>query len=150
MTDKIQPIEPQPQPPESFAQAPPKDTRSFDEMNTSSMIFEMQGTLGEVKQAVLALHNLVAQNGTRLEAVERSNGEIKIVLGQLTPKIDDVAGFIKHRGPSLVDKAELTIVKGQLSTEIATRPTRRQAIFDIAWVVGLISAAVALGSRFAK
>lgn len=139
-----------PQPPESFPQTPPKTTRSFDEMNTGTMIFEMQGTLGEVKQAVLALTSLVQQGGTRIDAVERSTSEIKVVLGQIAPKIDDVAGFIKHRGPSLVDKAELIGIKGQLSSEIEKRPTRRVAIFDIAWVVGLIGSAMALGARFLK
>jgi hypothetical protein len=44
-----------PETPESVAQTTPRVMRSYDEMNTSHMVFEMQGTLGEVKQAVLAL-----------------------------------------------------------------------------------------------
>jgi len=38
-------------------------------------------------------------------------------------------------------------IQSKLQTEIEKRPTRRQSVFDIAWVVGLIAASVTLGAR---
>lgn len=111
-----------PQPPDSFAQTTPQGiTRSFDEMNTGQMVFELQKTVGEIQET----------------------------LRSLAPKIDDVAGFIKHRAPDLASKVDMIQVKTDLEAAISLRPTRRQSIFDIVWVVSLITGAVTFGSKLA-
>ena len=38
-------------------------------------------------------------------------------------------------------------IQAKLQRQIDKRPTRRQAVFDIAWVVGLIATSVTLGAR---
>jgi hypothetical protein len=106
--------------PDEFAQSTPdKTVRSMGEINTANMVFELQKTVGEVQEA----------------------------LRLLSPKIDDIAGFIKHRAPDLASKADMIQMKSELQTSINLRPTRRQAIFDIAWLVGLITAAISFGGR---
>lgn len=143
-----------------IAQATPKkgDVRSYDEMNTGTMMFELQGTVGEIKQAISDLSRTVERGLTRIENVERVSGEIKDALRLLVPKLEDLAGFTRHRAPTLADKADLANLKTEamqgianlrsdFKAEIERRPTRRQAVFDIAWVVGLIAAAVTLGAR---
>jgi hypothetical protein len=51
--------EPRPPDPESMAQSVPRGTRSYDEMNTGTMVFELQGTVGKIEQAVVSLEKLV-------------------------------------------------------------------------------------------
>jgi hypothetical protein len=131
--------------PRSVADAVPKVVRSFDEMNTGAMVFELQGTVGELKQAIVSLQMTLEGLGRRIDGTERTSSDIKTVLTNLVPKIEDLAGFVKHGAPSLATKDDVA----DLQTEIEKRPTRRQAILDIAWVVGLIAAAVTLGSRVA-
>jgi len=122
VTDNTQGTEPQP--PVSFAQAPPPPDHLLQAMNTSNMIFEMQGTLGEVKQAVLALTNLVEQGRTRMDVVEQSSSDIKATLGRLEPllgRIDDRARKMEvDTLPKLAtDMAELKGRVSQLPTTIA-------------------------------
>ena len=141
-----------PRPPDSteIAQATPKGgTRSYDEMNTGAMVFELQGTVGELKEAIAALTRTVERGLGRVENVERSTGEIKEALRLLVPKLEDLAGFTKHRAPSLADKADLATLKAELKADIEKRPTRRQSVLDVGLIVGIISAAVTLGSRMA-
>ncbi len=82
--------------------------------------------------------------------MKRSVSDIKDVLRSLAPKVDDLAGFAKHRVPYLADKADLEVVQSRLLLEIQKRPTRRQAVFDIAWIVGLITAANTFGAKFGR
>jgi hypothetical protein len=122
VTDNIEPTEPQP--PEDFAQTTPKFNPLLHAMNTSSMIFEMQGTLGEVKQAVLALTNLVEQGRTRMDVVEKSSSDIKAALGRLEPmlgRMDDRARKLEvDTLPKLAtDLGELKGRVSQLPTTIA-------------------------------
>lgn len=50
------PDELRPPTPTEIAQATPTGgLRSYDEMNTGQMVFELQGTVGEVKEAIAAL-----------------------------------------------------------------------------------------------
>jgi hypothetical protein len=138
------------QTPAAFAQAPPKGVvRSFDEMNTGQMVFELQKTVGEVGASIAALTRTVEIGFSRIEKIEHSTGEIKDSLRLLIPKIEDLVGFIKHRAPGLADKTSLVKMQAELKAEIILRPTRRQAILDIAWVVALITAAATFGSKFA-
>jgi orotate phosphoribosyltransferase-like protein len=135
----------EPKPPESMATSTPKDVRSYDEMNTHTMVFELQGTVGELKEAVTTLGKTLDKTSSRLETEERSISEIKDQLTKLNPKIDDIVGFIKHGVPNLATKADL----GDLKLEIEKRPTRRQAILDITLVVGLIAAVLTISTRVA-
>jgi hypothetical protein len=125
---------------------PPK-MRSFDDMNTGVMVFELQGTVGEIKAAIVALTSKIDQGFSRIESLERSSGELKESLRGLTPKIDDLVGFARHRAPELATKADLASLRSDLRADINLRPTRRQAVLDIAWVVGIIIAAVTFGAR---
>lgn len=131
--------------PKSVADVVPKVVRSFDEMNTGTMVFELQGTVGELKQAIVSLQMAIEGLGRRIDGSERTASDIKAALTGLVPKIEDLSGFVKHGAPNLATKDEIS----DLQTEIEKRPTRRQAILDIAWVVGLIAAAVTLGARIA-
>jgi hypothetical protein len=56
--------------------------------------------------------------------------------------------FAKYRAPELADKTDLLKMQAELKAGINARATRRQTIFDIFWVIGLITPAVMLGSRF--
>jgi hypothetical protein len=130
--------------PAEVVQVPPKGlVRSYDEMNTGSMVFELQGTVGELKEAVADLRRTMNRVLDKIQVADRSSQEVKDTLRILAPKIDDVAGFVKHRGPSLADKQDISALR----SEIDRRPTRRQAIVDIAWIVGLIATSVTFGSR---
>jgi len=85
-------VSPEPRPPDSFAAAPPGITRSLHEMNAANMIFEIQGTLGEVKQAVQTLTTLVQQGEARLNIAEADVREVKGIMQRLEPiltRLDD-------------------------------------------------------------
>jgi len=141
---------PEPRPPEQFAQTPPKGVlRSYDEMNTGQMVFELQGTVGELKSTVSQLAELMKANSLRLEAVERSSADLKEILRLMAPKLDDLAGFAKHRAPFIADKTDLTALKSALEAQINQRPTRRQSITDVALIVGLIGGLLAIGTHLA-
>jgi len=131
-----------PEPPSVFALTTPKSPRSYDELSQDDAMVEVRGLLGELRTA---FKDVTA----KVEAQERTSLEIKELLRLLVPKLEDVAGFAKHRAPILADKADLTKIAAELRVEIDKRPTRRQAILDMAWVFGLIVAAVTFGSRFA-
>jgi len=132
-------------PPAQFPQTAPKATRSYDDMNTGHMVFELQGTVGEMKEAITALDRAVERGAGRIEGVERSMSEIKESLRLLAPKVDDLVGFTRHRGPTLADKADLA----NLKLEIEKRPTRRQTVADIGWIVALIAGVTAIVLHFA-
>src|ERR1019366_68391 len=127
----------------------PVKVLSFDEMNTGQMVFELQGSVGEIRAAIAALTSKVDQGFNRIERTERTSGEIKEALHALAPKMDDLVGFTKHRAPYLASQADIAKLQSDLQADIKLRPTRRQAVLDIAWVVGIITAAVTLGARFA-
>lgn len=55
------------QPPSSLAQTPPRVQRSYDEMNTGAMVFELQGTVGEIKHAVATLEKTLDKGLAALE-----------------------------------------------------------------------------------
>jgi hypothetical protein len=137
-------------PPDSteIAQAIPKGaTRSYDEMNTGQMVFELQGTVHELKEAIASLSRNVEIGFSRIDRIEKASSDIRESLRLLVPKIDDFVGFAKHRAPSLADKADLVTLKADLKLEIEKRPTRRQMVTDIALIVGLVTAAVTFGAR---
>jgi len=50
---------PEPPKPESMAQSLPRGARSYDEMNTGAMVFELQGTVGKIEQAVASLEKMI-------------------------------------------------------------------------------------------
>ena len=66
--------------PDRIAEAVPKFTRSFDEMNTGSMVFELQGSVGELKESIASLTRLVEKGFNKIDIIERSNLEIKEAL----------------------------------------------------------------------
>jgi uncharacterized protein YhaN len=87
--------------------------------------------------------------------------EIKATLNRLAPLIDEFRGFIAATLPTLVTKVELTELRAELKAdmaelrtelllEIARRPTRRQSVFDMFAVVGLVGAVLAIATRFAQ
>jgi len=131
-----------PEPPSVFALTTPKSPRSYDEPSQEEAMTEVRRLLGDLKTA---FQDVTA----KVEAQEKTSSEIKDSLHKLVPKLEDFAGFAKHRAPTLADKADLTKVAAELRAEIEKRPTRRQAILDMAWVFGLIVAAVTFGSRLA-
>lgn len=148
--DELQHSGKEDRPPEQFPQTTPKGhLRSYDEMNTSQMVFELQGTVGELRSSMAQVINLLTANTARVEAAEKSSGEIKGMLHLLTPKLEDLAGFAKHRAPFLADKTDLATLKAGLETEIGKRPTRRQSVTDVALIVGLIAGLLAIGAHFA-
>ena len=54
--------------PDSVAQTTPRPVRSFDDMNTGHMVFELQGTVGEIKNAVKNLEKIVEKGFDRIES----------------------------------------------------------------------------------
>jgi hypothetical protein len=115
-----------------IAQTTPKGLiRSYDEMNTGQMVFELQGTVHELKASITTLRQTVERGFARIEGLERTSTEIREVLRALDPKLENLAGFATHRAPHLADKADLVAMQGQLRAEIEKRPTRRQAIADV-------------------
>lgn len=141
MTDNTQRTEPQP--PDSFAQAPPPPDHLLQAMNTSNMIFEMQGTLGEVKQAVLALTNLVEQGRTRMDVVEQSSSDIKAVLGRLEPML----GRMDDRGRKLeVDTLpKLATDMAEMKGRLSQMPSAIQLISFVLAVLALAGLSKYLG-----
>ena len=90
--------------------------------------------------------------------------EIRLILNRLAPVIDEVRGFLTAKLPELATKAELADLRSEtkaefgdirremaeLRLEIIQRPTRRQSIFDVFAVVGLIGAVLTIAARFAQ
>ena len=83
----------------------------------------------------------------KVDAQGQSAAEVKELLRQLAPKIEDVAGFVKHRVPVLADKADLEKMEAGLRTEIEKRPTRRQAFLDMVLIFTSVTGAITFGSR---
>ncbi len=129
-----------PAPPSVFAATTPKFPRSYNEPSQEDVVAEVRNVLTEMRKAF-------GEITARLETQERSASETKELLRQLLPKIEDVAGFAKHRAPVLADKADLERMAAGLRAEIEKRPTRRQAIFDLVWVFTLITGAITFGSK---
>jgi hypothetical protein len=100
--------------------------------------------------------------------------DIKSTLYRLAPAIDEMRGFLAAKLPELANKAELNNLRAEnkrdvselraetqaefvavrremteLRLEIVQRPTRRQSIFDIFAIVGLIGAVLTIAARFA-
>ena len=86
--------------------------------------------------------------------------EIKATLNRLAPLIDEFRGFIAAALPTLATKVELGELRAELKSDIAEvraelrleilqRPTRRQAIFDMFAIVGLVGAVLAIATHFA-
>jgi len=137
-------------PPAQFAQTVPKGPlRSYDEMNTGQMVFELQGTVGELKSSMAQMLDLLKSNTARIDVAERTSGEIKEILRLLAPKLEDLVGFAKHRAPFLADKTDLSNLKSDLAAEITKRPTRRQSVTDVAFIVGLVGSLLAIGAHLA-
>jgi len=98
------------------------------------------GSYGELRKAF-------GEVAAKVDAQGQSAAEIKELLRQLAPKIEDVAGFVKHRVPVLADKADLEKMAAGLRAEIEKRPTRRQAVFDMFAIFSLVAAAITFGGR---
>jgi len=105
--------------------------------------------LGKLGNKVDRLIDDAGVQAQRMERIEHTSADIKEALARLLPRLEDISGFIKHRAPELASKADLQLLGSDLTEQISKRPTRRQAIFDIAWIVGVIIAAVTFGSRIA-
>jgi hypothetical protein len=111
----------------------------------------------------------------RVGRLESDVSEIRSILNRLAPRIDEMYGFLIARLPELANEAELTGLRAETKTQIADlraetkaefadvrreivelrleivqRPTRRQSIFDIFAVVGLIGAILTIAARFAR
>lgn len=129
-----------PVPPSVFAATTPKFPRSYGEPSQEDVMTEVRNLLGEMRKSF-------GEMTAGLEAQERSAAETKKLLRQLAPKIEDVAGFVKHRVPLLADKADLEKMAAGLRLAIEKRPTRRQAVFDLVWVFTLVTAAITFGSK---
>jgi hypothetical protein len=76
--------------------------------------------------------------------------EIKATLNRLAPLIDEFRGFMAATLPTLATKVELAELRAELRLEIAQRPTRRQAVYDMFAVVGPVGAALAIATHFAR
>ena len=81
--------------------------------------------------------------------------EIKATLNRLAPLIDELHGFLRAALPTLATKAELADLRTELKAEMAElrldimqRPTRRQSVFDIFAIVGLIGIILTIAARF--
>jgi hypothetical protein len=110
----------------------------------------------------------------RVGRLESDVSEIRSILNRLAPRIDEMYGFLTARLPELATKAALTGRRADTQTQIADlraetktefadvrreivelrleimqRPTRRQSIFDVFAVVGLIGAVLTIAARFA-
>ncbi len=127
-------------PPDVFPLVTPHAPRSYDETLPEEAMAEVRNLLSELRMALGAV-------AAKVDVQGQSAVETKELLRQLAPKIEDVAGFVKHRVPVLADKADLERMAAGLRDEIAKRPTRRQAILDMVWIFTLITAAITFGSR---
>jgi hypothetical protein len=87
-------------------------------------------------------------------------GEIKATLSRLAPLIDEFRGFMTAAIPTLATKKEVADLRVGLKSELADlraelrlaimqRPTRRQSLFDMFAIVGLIGAVLAIATHFA-
>jgi len=136
--------------PEALAQAPPKGpVRSYDEMNTGQMVFELQGSVHELKALITTLSQTVGQVVSRTDSLEKTGSEIKEILRSLAPRLEELAGFTKHRAPYLADKTDLANLSAGLKAEIEKRPTRRQSVTDVILIAGLVGTLLTIGSRIA-
>jgi hypothetical protein len=154
-------LEPQLHSETGIPQTPPTGmTRSYNEMNTNSMVFELQGTVHEIKQSIASLTALVERGFGRMESLETSSAEIKEVLRALPPKLEDLTGFTRHQAPQLADrtdiaelagnlKAEIVRVESHLKTEIDKRPTRYQSFRETAIIVVLVGVFLTIVSYLA-
>jgi hypothetical protein len=92
----------------------------------------------------------------------RDVSENRSILNRLAPRIDEVYGFLTAKLPELArslraeTKTQIADLRTETQTqiadlrpEIAQRPTRRQSIFDILAVVGLIGAILTIAKHFA-
>ena len=133
------------------------ETRSYNEKSTGPMVFELQGTVHEIKQAIASLTALAERGFGRTEGLERSSAEIKEILRSLAPRLDDLAGFTRHQAPHLADKTDITELGGNLKAEVVRiethlkaeidkRPTRYQSFRETAIVVVLVGVVLAVGS----
>lgn len=133
-----------------IVQTTPKGgTRSYDEMNTGQMVFELQGTVGELKESIASLTRIVEKGFSRVDGIEHSVTDIKDTLRALLPKLEDLVGFTKYRVPALAEKSDLVKAQAELKAEIDKRPTRRQMALDVVMVVGAIGTVLTIGSRLA-
>lgn len=142
------------EPPGSLANVTPPKAPMLDHSFTLQVVMELQGSVGELKQAVGSIEGQLAKGADRTESIGRATAEIKDQLAKLAPKIDDLAGFVRHGVPNLCSKTDLTALKTDMTTlkadmvlQIEKRPTRRQAIADIILIVGAIAGAITLGTR---
>jgi hypothetical protein len=126
--------------PDVFALVTPRAPRSYDEPLPKEAMAEVRSLLNELRKAL-------GEVAAKVDAQGQSAAETKELLRQLAPKIEDVAGFVKHRVPILADKADLEKMANGLRAEIEKRPTRRQAILDMVWIFTLITGAITFGSR---
>ena len=131
------------------AQVPPP-FRSLGEIDIAQMIFELQGSFGEVKEGLRTTRLELIEQSKRLDTLSKIDADLKNTVSQLAPKIEDIAGFLKHRAPHLVDKQDLVVLKSALESDSEKRPTRRQSVIDVALLVGLIGGLLTIGSRLAR
>jgi len=150
MADHLPDLQPETPEPDDNVQTPRKaDVRSYSE-KTDSIVLEMRGCIDHLRDAMAALGRTMEKNADRIETLARTSAEVKDVMRQLTPKLDDLAGFVKHRAPTLADKSDIAAMKTDLAairSEIVLRPTRKQAWVDLAMILGLVGAAITIGAR---
>ena len=111
-------------PPNLIALSNPRNPRSYSEPSQEQLIAEVRSLLSDLKQEAARLTAKVDRVELKSDNNEKTLVELKNLLAQLTPKLDDAAAFAKHRAPSLVDKADLTEATTKLRLEIDQRPTR--------------------------
>jgi hypothetical protein len=109
----------------------------------------------------------------RVARLEADVSEIRAILNRLAPRIDEMYDFLTARLSELATKVEVIGLRAETKTQIADlrteiadlrtetkaeiadlrleivqRPTRRQSVFDILAVVGLIGAILTIATRF--
>jgi hypothetical protein len=62
-------------------------------------------------------------------------------------KVQSDVGRIQVELGTLATRSELTKLQSEFMIELAKRPTRRQSVLDIAWIVGIVTAAATFGGR---
>ena len=94
----------------------------------------------------------------RLGRLESDVSDIRTVLNRLTPRIDEMYGFLTVRLPQSATNAELTGLRAETRTQIVDlagetktefADVRRQSIFDIFAIVGLTGVILTIAARFA-